>query len=318
MYTVSAMPAVASGTVVKNKATIVFDVNAPIDTPQISNVIDRTAPTSQVDSIESAECGATDLTLHWSGTDVGAGIAGYSVFVSVDGGPYAPVVLDTAELSMPFTAEVGKTYRFYSTARDLLGHVEAAPATPDVTRTIGACGTYDLAIAGITRPSKVSLTAKKPSKLAKVAVLVENRGPGPETIPDAAKLAQIVTLDVTSLGAGCTSPVATLHAGKPQKPLPLTVKSKRRFTVLFDVTIGCANDAATGSGHEDYRLSAHVNRAALGDPDVHPADDSCPRSVTPPYVVDPYPDGKIRDKGCGAKKPDKTRGGDVLIDVSVR
>ena len=61
-----------------------------------------------------------------------------------------------------------------------------------------------------------------------------------------------------------------------------------------------------------------MSRSVLGDPDSHPADDSCPRSVTPPYAVDPYPDGKIRDKGCGAKKPDKTRGGEVLIDVGVR
>lgn len=317
-FTIAQKPGLATGTTIRNKARIVFDANDPIDTPEWTNTIDDTAPSSRVDAIDSAGCGATDLTLHWSGTDAGAGIADYSVFVSVDGGVYTPMVSDTTALSAPFTAEIGKTYRFYSVARDALGHVEAAPATADVTRTIGACGTYDLAVAGITAPSKVSLTAKKPQKLAKVAVLVENRGPVAETIPDAAKLAQLVTLDVTSLGAGCASPVATLHAGKPQKPLPLTVKSKRRFTVLFDVTIGCANDPESGSGHADYRLSAHVNRAALGDPDSHPVDDSCPRSVTPPYAVDPYPDGKIRDKGCGAKKPDKTRGGDVLLDVTVR
>ena len=65
-------------------------------------------------------------------------------------------------------------------------------------------------------------------------------------------------------------------------------------------------------------MSAQVHRAALGEPDVHPADDVCPRSVTPPSVVDPYPDGKIHDKGCGAKKPDKTRGGEILIDVTVK
>lgn len=318
-FTIKPKTGLATGTTIRNKASIVFDVNAPIDTPEWTNAIDDAAPTSQVDSIEPA-CGANDLTLHWSGTDgeTGAGVSTYSVYVSVDGGAYAPVVTDTTELSAPFTAEVGRTYRFYSIARDHLHHVEAAPAQPDVTRTIGACGIHDLAIAGITAPAKVSLTAKNPQKLGKVAVLVENRGPVAEVIPDATKLAQLVTLDVVSLAAGCADPVATLHAGKPQKPLPITVKPKRRFTVLFDVTFGCANDAASGAGHADFRLSAHVNRAALGDPDSHPVDDVCPRSVTPPYVIDPYPDGKIRDKGCGAKKPDKTRGGDVLIDVSSR
>jgi hypothetical protein len=282
------------------------------------NTVDDTAPSSQIDGIDAASCGATGLTLHWSGTDAGAGIADYSVYVSTDGGPYVAVVENTTELAAPFTAEVGKTYRFYSIARDAVGHVEAPPSQPDATRTIGACGTHDLAIAGITTALKVTLTAKKPQKLSRVSVLVENRGPGVETIPDAATLARLVTVGVESLGAQCSAPVATLHAGKPQKKLPLTVKSKRRFTALFDVTFDCANDPASGAGHADYRVRAHVDRAALGDPDAHPVDDDCPRSVTPPYVVDPYPNGKIHDRGCGAKKADKTRGGDVLVDVKVR
>ena len=193
------------------------------------------------------------------------------------------------------------------------------PAEPDVTRTIGVCGTHDLAIVGIVTPAKVSLTAREAEKVTKVAVLIQNRGPDVETIPDAAKLARPIRDGRRRVArAQCATPTATLHAGKPQKPLPITIKSKHRLTVFFDVTIGCANDPATGDGREDYRLSAHVNRAALGDPDSHPDDDFCPRSVTPPYVLDPYPDGKIRDKGCGAKKPDKTHGGDVLIDVKTR
>lgn len=317
-FTIAQRPGLATGTAIRNKASIVFDVNDPIDTPEWVNTIDDAAPSSQIDRIESAACGATDLTLHWSGTDAGAGIADYTVYASIDGGAYAPIVTNTTDESAPFTAEIGKTYRFYTVARDALGHVEAAPAEPDVTRTIGVCGTHDLAIVGLTTPAKVTLTSRKPEKVTKVAVLIENRGPGVETIPDAAKLAQLVTVDVESLDAECAAPVATLRAGKPQKPLPITLKSRRRLTVLFDVTVSCAGDPATGAGHEDYRVSARLNRAALGDPDSHSFDDVCPRSVTPPYVLDPFPNGKIRDKGCGAKKVDKTRGGDVTIDVSTR
>src|SRR5262249_42013896 len=158
--------------------------------------------------------------------------ADYSVFVSVDGGPYSPVVVDTTDLSAPFTAEVGKTYRFYSIARDAVDHVEAAPAEPDGTRTIGECGTHDLAIVGVVTPAKVSLTARKPQKVTKVAVQIQNRGPVAETIPDASKLARLVTVDVESLGAQCATPTVTLHAGNPQKPLPITIKSKRRLSVF--------------------------------------------------------------------------------------
>ena len=62
-----------------------------------------------------------------------------------------------------------------------------------------------------------------------------------------------------------------------------------------------------------------MDHSALGgSPDAHPADDACPRSVTPPFEVDPNPNGKIKDKGCGAKKPDETFGGPVVVDVTVR
>ena len=42
---------VATGTVIQNKATIVFDLNAPIDTPTWSNTIDKTMPTSHVNPL---------------------------------------------------------------------------------------------------------------------------------------------------------------------------------------------------------------------------------------------------------------------------
>jgi hypothetical protein len=37
-----------------------------------------------------------------------------------------------------------------------------------------------------------------------------------------------------------------------------------------------------------------------------------------PGGYDPYPDGKIKDKGCGGKNPDGTLGGDVLTDVVMK
>ena len=56
----------------------------------------------------------------------------------------------------------------------------------------------------------------------------------------------------------------------------------------------------------------------LGAPDAHPADDVCPRRVSPPGLVDPYPDGKILDKGCGGRLADGTFGGAVLLDVVLK
>ena len=41
----------------------------------------------------------------------------------------------------------------------------------------------------------------------------------------------------------------------------------------------------------------------------------CPRTVAPPGELDPYPAKPVLDKGCGEKKPDKTFGAPVLVDV---
>jgi hypothetical protein len=131
-------------------------------------------------------------------------------------------------------------------------------------------------------------------------------------------LGKLVHLDVSSNGITCVAPAAILHVGKPQKKLPLTLNSKAKLQVLFDVSIACANDVAKGAGHEDYSWSASVSHSALGSGDAHPADDVCPRTVNPPGQVDALPNGKIVDKGCGAKKPDKTFGAPVQTDVFVQ
>jgi hypothetical protein len=101
------------------------------------------------------------------------------------------------------------------------------------------------------------------------------------------------------------------------------VKSKGKFKVFFDVTFNCANDAAMNTrlshGHEDFRYTAAVDHTVIdGHADTHTADDNCPRSVTPPYEVDPNPNGTIKDKGCGSPKSDGTFGADVITDVFVK
>ena len=131
-----------------------------------------------------------------------------------------------------------------------------------------------------------------------------------------------VTAD--SLG-DCPDVQGTVLAGTPQARLPATLRPKQKLSVWFEVAFSteCVNDPAKSSardpGHEDYQLLVTVDHAALdGQPDTHPADDVCPRSVTAPFVVDPHPDGSIKDKGCGKLKGDKTFGDPIKTDVWVR
>lgn len=313
VFTVNPKAGLSTGTEIRNQAHIVFDVNAPIDTPEWLNTIDNTKPTSTVSSVAPALC-SQEVRVRWSGTDAGAGIASYTVFVSEDDGPFTLWLSNTPDTSGVFTGKWGKQYAFYSLAQDRAGNLEdgkVAPDKPPVTITDADCGAHDLAVVDITAPKLVSLSSKKPRQTKLVKVQIQNRGRRNETIADLSTLNSLVSLTVDSLGT-CAAPLPELLMEKPQKTPPVTLKPKQKFTIVYAVSLRCANDGGKGTGREDYQVHAQVYQSALGGIDAHGADDSCPRD---PLGVDSYPDGTILDKGCGEKKADKTLGGSVLIDV---
>lgn len=127
------------GTPICNQARIVFDTNDPIDTPQWCNTIDATPPSSAVQSLSATQA-TPDFPVQWAGSDQGAGISGYSLYVSTNGGPFAPWLENTTNLSAVFVGQPGRTYAFYSIARDLVGNVEAAPLQPDTTTRVAGVG----------------------------------------------------------------------------------------------------------------------------------------------------------------------------------
>ncbi|MGI0149348.1 MAG: DUF7619 domain-containing protein, partial [Thermoplasmata archaeon] len=69
-----------TGAEVCNRANIFFDANAPILTPEWCNTLDNTAPSSEVLPLASPQITAT-FTVEWSGTDEGAGIEDYFIYV---------------------------------------------------------------------------------------------------------------------------------------------------------------------------------------------------------------------------------------------
>ncbi len=315
LFAVAVKGSPATGTQIANQAHIVFDANAPIDTPVWTNTIDVTPPTSQIASVTAIDPCSRDLHVTWSGNDVGAGIGAFEIAVSEDGGPFAPW-LATAATGGTFHGAWGKSYAFRSVATDLAGNVESAPAAASQPIALGNCGPHDLAITKITPTKKVKLGVTHPALRSLVKVEIQNRSAKPQTIDDDASLARLVTLSAHSLG-NCPDPTVALHVGKPQKALPLTLKSKGKLSVVFDAIVECVNDAAAGPGHEDFSLSATVEETSLGDTDAHALDDTCPRIVDPP-IKDPFPDGKIAEKGCGGKRAGGGLGGPVLVDVTVK
>jgi uncharacterized repeat protein (TIGR01451 family) len=177
---------------------------------------------------------------------------------------------------------------------------------------------HDLALVSIKAAKTLTLTSQKMSQTKFVRVTIQNRSDHDETIQSLGVLSNLVTLVVESLGTNCPNPDAVFLTGPPQRTLPVTLKPKQKFTVIYDVTYNCANDPLKGAGHEDLRYHATVHHEAIdGQPDNHPVDDVCPHNALP-GGVDPFPDGKVKDNGCGGKTTAGTLGADVLTDVVVK
>ena len=139
-YTIQPKAGLATGETLDAQASIVFDTNAPIATPQIVNTIDAGPPSSTVAALPATTT-TPGFTVSWSGSDgAGPGIAGYNVYVSDNGGPFTLWQSATTATSATYTGQVGHTYGFYSVATDNLGLVQptrsAAEATTMVTTPI--------------------------------------------------------------------------------------------------------------------------------------------------------------------------------------
>jgi uncharacterized repeat protein (TIGR02543 family) len=133
-FTVVPKPA-STGAQITNKATIVFDVNPPMDTPVWLNTIDNTAPTSKVVSLSPTQA-SPNFSVQWSGTDEGSGIQDYTVYASDNGGPFTAWQTNTPATSAAFAGLVGHTYAFYAIARDLVGNIEGPKFAAETSTTI--------------------------------------------------------------------------------------------------------------------------------------------------------------------------------------
>jgi glucose/arabinose dehydrogenase len=175
-----------------------------------------------------------------------------------------------------------------------------------VIRPAGASGpVHDFALTSLKATSRAKLTEKKPVKEIKAKLQLQNRSPQDETIANLAALEALVELDVDAAGE-CGSPEVTLV---PPKRFPIVLKSKKKLKLTYTVAFACA---------DTYAYSAALFHEAIdGQADTHTADDFCPRPPLP-FGVDPNPDNKVKDKGCGAKIPGGDRGGPVTTEVIVK
>ena len=138
-YSVNPKPGLATGTAIKNQASIVFDANSPILTDQTLNTIDANVPTAQMNPLPATVL--PTFTVSWSGSagTGGSGIASYNVYASANGGAYSPWLSSTTQTSASYTGTVGTTYSFFVVATSNVGTVQqVSPQTAPVSTLVQA------------------------------------------------------------------------------------------------------------------------------------------------------------------------------------
>jgi hypothetical protein len=97
---------------------------------------DTIAPSSSVAALPANS--PANFQVQWSGQDNpgGSGIAVYDIFVSTNGGVFAPWLQQTRSASALFQGTLGNHYAFYSVATDQAGNREAAHGTPDASTSV--------------------------------------------------------------------------------------------------------------------------------------------------------------------------------------
>jgi hypothetical protein len=134
-FSVMPLPEIESGAVLRNTASIIFDMNEPIETNVWENTIDKDAPTSWIVALPE-EIEGESFEVEWTGEDNGAGIADYTVYVAEDEQDFNVWLESTEAESALFEGRVNVTYHFKVEARDRVGNKQTAPSAVVATTTI--------------------------------------------------------------------------------------------------------------------------------------------------------------------------------------
>ena len=105
-----------------------------------SSAPDTTAPTSVVAALPASS--PPNFTVQWSGADDpgGSGVSLYDIYVSINGGAFAPWITNTTLTAAIYSGAPNDHYAFYSRATDAAGNQEAAHASGDAQTTVSAAG----------------------------------------------------------------------------------------------------------------------------------------------------------------------------------
>jgi hypothetical protein len=89
-------------------------------------------PVSHVSALP-ATATTPNFNVQWSGTDATSGLANYTIYVSDNGGPFAPWLSQVTSTQAYYTGSLLHTYGFYSIAQDVAGNVESPKTAAEAT-----------------------------------------------------------------------------------------------------------------------------------------------------------------------------------------
>ena len=124
-YTIRPTRDATTGTRIDAAASIVFDSNAPIETPPIFHTVDASTPVTQLELVPGGSGEPSLLAWSLAAPDEGAGIAAFEIWLAIDGGE--PSLWRTANQagSSNFQPLEGTRYTFTSVGVDRVGNREA-------------------------------------------------------------------------------------------------------------------------------------------------------------------------------------------------
>ncbi len=135
-YRISPLPTAPVGARIDAEARIVFDGNAPIDTPPIFNTLDSAAPQSRIASVTTLD--STSVEVRFSAADEGSGTTEFALYgraidraagafagsVAQAGAAFVPLATGVADSLLVFERPAGVEYEFFARAIDGAGNAE--------------------------------------------------------------------------------------------------------------------------------------------------------------------------------------------------
>jgi glucose/arabinose dehydrogenase len=171
----------------------------------------------------------------------------------------------------------------------------------------------NLAVQSVKAPAKISLSAKKPVVHKAIRVTLVNLGEVAERIESRDELTNLLGLEISS-PTGCAAPIATVvdpkYALPPYPYLIGIAPNGGRLSLSVDVAWTCESPFDAGADNFETRLAVDLEAIGVVELPENLGDNVCPRPPDP--LADPP------DPGCGAKQPDKTLGGPIVTDITIK